>query len=142
MRRAVTSHGVEVIPAGAVISGHITSAQRPGKVKGRGQVAFRFTQLDTPGEGTSRISTGTISRTAPATKEKDVLKIVAPAAAGAVIGKIAGGGSGARKGAVIGGAAGTGYVLSTRGKDVRIGKGADLAVKLTAPLTVRVPATQ
>ena len=38
---------------------------------------------------------------------------------------------------MIGGAAGTGYVLSTRGKEVRIGKGADLAVKLTAPLTVR-----
>lgn len=138
LRRAVSEHGVEVLPAGTAISGHVTAAQRPGKVKGRGLIAFRFTQLDTPGAGSSRISTATISRLAPATKEQDTLKIVAPAAAGAVIGRVAGGKGAARTGAVIGGAAGTGYVLSTRGKDVRLATGADLAVKLTAPLTVRV----
>jgi len=139
LRRAIVEHGVEVLPAGAAISGHVTAAQRPGKVKGVGYVAFRFTQLDTPGAGTSRISTALISRTAPATKKQDAMKIGAPAAAGAAIGAIVGGGDGAAKGAVIGGAAGTGYVLSTRGKEVRVGKGADLSVKLTAPLTVRVP---
>jgi hypothetical protein len=139
LRHAVSEGGVEVLPAGTAISGHVTAAERPGRVKGRGTVAFRFTELDTPGEGTSRISTATISREAPATKQKDTLSIVAPAAAGAVIGRIAGGKGAARKGAVIGGAAGTGYVLSTRGKDVRIARGADFAVKLTAPLTVRVP---
>jgi hypothetical protein len=139
LRRAVSEDGVEVLPAGTAVSGHVTAAERPGRVKGRGMVAFRFTQLDTPGEGTSRISTATITHVAPATKQKDTLSIVAPAAAGAVIGGIAGGKSGARKGTVIGGAAGGGYVLATRGKDVRVAKGADLAVKLTAPLTVRVP---
>ena len=41
--------------------------------------------------------------------------------------------------AQIGGAAGTGYVLSTRGKEVRLGRGANLSLRLTAPLTVRVP---
>jgi hypothetical protein len=140
LRSAVRIKGVEALPAGTMVSGHVTTAQRPGKVKGRGLVAFRFTRIDTPGEGVSRMSTAPISRMAPATKEKDALTIVAPAAAGAVIGKIAGGGDGAAKGAVIGGAAGTGYVLSTRGKEVRVGKGANLSVKLTAPLTVRVPA--
>jgi len=139
LRSAVRANGVEALPAGTMVSGHVTSAQRPGKVKGRGLVAFRFTRVDTPGEGVSRMSTAQISRMAPATKEKDALKIVAPAAAGAVIGRIAGGKDGAAKGAVIGGAAGTGYVLSTRGKEVRVGKGANLSVKLTAPLTVRVP---
>jgi hypothetical protein len=139
LRRAVMSKGVQVLPAGTAVSGHVTSAQRPGKVKGRGLIAMRFTQIDTPGEGTTRMSTASISRLAPATKEQDALKIVAPAAAGAVIGRIAGGKGAAKKGAVIGGAAGTGYVLSTRGKDVRLGKGANLSVKLTAPLTFRVP---
>jgi hypothetical protein len=139
LRSAVRIKGVEALPAGTMVSGHVTTAQRPGKVKGRGLVAFRFTRIDTPGEGVSRMSTASISRMAPATKEKDALTIVGPAAAGAVIGKIAGGGDGAAKGAVIGGAAGTGYVLSTRGKEVRVAKGANLSVKLTAPLTVRVP---
>lgn len=139
LRAPIRSNGVEVLPAGTAISGHVTRAQRPGRVKGRGLIALRFTRIDTPGQGTSRISTAQISRQAPATKEQDALKIVAPAAAGAVIGRVAGGKGAARKGAVIGGAAGTGYVLSTRGKDVRLGKGANLAVRLTAPLTVRVP---
>ena len=138
LRRAITINGVEALPAGTAVSGHVTAAQRPGKVKGRGYIAMRFTSLDTPGAGTTRISTATVSRTAPATKKKDAMKIGAPAAAGAIIGGIVGGGDGAAKGAVIGGAAGTGYVLSTRGKEVRLGKGADLAVKLTAPVTVKV----
>jgi hypothetical protein len=140
LRRAVTVAGAEVLPAGTVVSGHVTAARRPGKVKGRGLIAIRFTRLDTPGAGTTPISTATISRQAPATKEKDALKIIAPAAAGAVIGRIVGGKDDAAKGAVIGGAAGTGVVLATRGKEVRLGKGADLAVRLTAPLTIRVAA--
>lgn len=139
LRRAVMAHGVEVLPAGTTVSGHVTAAQRPGKVKGRGLIAMRFTQLDTPGEGRTAISTATVSRLAPATKEKDALKVLAPATAGAVIGRIAGGKGGAAKGAVIGGGAGAGYVLSTRGKDVRLGPGANLAVRLTAPVTIRVP---
>lgn len=138
LRRAVIVHGVEVLPAGTAVSGHVTAARRPGRVKGRGYIAMRFTQLDTPGAGTTRISTAAVSRLAPATKQKDAVEILAPAAAGAVIGRIAGGKGAARKGAVIGGAAGTGYVLSTRGKEVRIGRGAALAVRLTQPVTVRV----
>ena len=138
LRRAVTVHGVEVLPAGTAVSGHVTAARRPGRVKGRGYVAMRFTELDTPGAGTTRISTASVARLAPATKQKDAVEILAPAAAGAVIGRIAGGKGAARKGALIGGAAGTGYVLSTRGKEVRIGKGAALAVRLTQPVTVRV----
>jgi hypothetical protein len=140
LRRAVMVNGVQVLPAGAAVSGHVTSARRPGRVKGRGLIAMRFTQLDTPGAGSSKISTATVSRLAPATKQKDALEIIAPAAAGAVIGRLVGGKGAAREGAVIGGAGGTGYVLATRGKDVRLGRGASLSVRLTAPLTVRVPA--
>jgi len=139
LRRAVSVGGAEALPAGTIVSGHVTAAQRPGKVKGRGMVAMRFTQIDPPGAGRTAMSTATISRLAPATKKADAVKIGAPAAAGAVIGGIIGGKGGAGKGAIIGGAGGTGYVLATRGKDVRLAKGSDLAVKLTAPLTLRVP---
>ena len=38
----------------------------------------------------------------------------------------------------FGGAAGTGVVLSTRGKEVTLPAGTDLSVRLAAPLTVRV----
>lgn len=48
-------------------------------------------------------------------------------------------GYGAAKGAAIGGAAGTGVVLSTRGKEVRLDPGTNLSVRLAAPVTIRVP---
>ena len=50
-----------------------------------------------------------------------------------------GGGDGAAKGAAIGGAGGTGVVLATRGKEVRLGAGTPLSIKLSQALTVRVP---
>ena len=139
LRRPLVINGARVLPVGTAIHGHVTTARRPGRVKGRGLIAMRFTELDTPVDGRTRIRTATVSRMAPATKQKDALEIIAPAAGGAVIGRVAGGKDAARKGAVIGGGAGTAYVLSTRGKEIRLGKGANLAVRLTAPLTLRVP---
>ncbi|MGH9346719.1 MAG: hypothetical protein ACRD26_05570 [Vicinamibacterales bacterium] len=56
----------------------------------------------------------------------------------AIVGGILGGGGGAAKGAAIGGAAGTGVVLATRGKEVELPTGTDLAASLAAPLTIRV----
>ncbi|HVZ19487.1 MAG TPA: hypothetical protein VG871_00415 [Vicinamibacterales bacterium] len=138
LRRAITVRGQQIVPAGAAISGHVTSVRRPGRVQGRSYVGMRFTELDTPGAGASRISTATVGRLGRTTKGKDAIEVLGPAAAGAVIGRLAGGKSGARKGAVIGGAGGGAYVLGTRGEDVRLGRGTPLAVRLTAPLTVRV----
>jgi hypothetical protein len=140
LRRAVTVGGVQVLPAGTVVLGHVTSAERSARVKGRARIAFRFTRLDPPGDP-SRIDirTGVISRMAEATKKQDAAKIGGGAAGGAIIGGILGGGDGAAKGAAIGGAAGTGVVLSTRGKEVRLGRGVPLSVTLQAPATVRVP---
>ena len=40
--------------------------------------------------------------------------------------------------AAIGGAAGTGVVLGTRGKEIRLEPGTPVSVRLSAPLTVRV----
>jgi hypothetical protein len=138
LRTPIVVHGVEVLSSGTAVNGHVTAARRPGKVKGRGYIAMRFTNVDTPGEGTTKIRTAAVGHLAPATKEKDTLKIIAPAAGAAVLGRVVGGKGAARKGAVIGGAAGTGYVLSTRGEEARLGKGARLTVRLTAPVTVRI----
>jgi hypothetical protein len=139
LRRAIVIDGVSALPAGTPVTGHVTAAERSARVKGRARVAFRFTRLDPPGEAERvAIQTGVISREAAATKKQDAAKIGGGAAGGAIIGGILGGGDGAAKGAAIGGAAGTGVVLSTRGKEVRLGPGAPVTVKLTAPVTLRV----
>ena len=75
---------------------------------------------------------------APATKKKDALTIGVPEAGGAAIGALVGGKKGAGIGALVGGGGGTAVVLSTRGKEIRVGRGATLDVSLIEPLTVRV----
>lgn len=139
LRRAVTVQGAQAFPAGTALSGVVTVAERSARVKGRARVAFRFTAIDPPGDA-ERLSmrTDTVSRLAPATKKQDAAKIGGGAAGGAIIGGILGGGDGAAKGAAIGGAAGTGVVLSTRGKEIRLAPGTPVSVRLAAPLTVRV----
>ena len=139
LRRAVTVGGVQALPAGTAVTGVVTAAERSARVKGRARVAFRFTAIDPPGDA-QRMSmrTDTVSRLAEATKKQDAFKIGGGAAGGAIVGGILGGGDGAAKGAAIGGAAGTGVVLSTRGKEIRLAPGTPVSVRLAAPLTVRV----
>ncbi|MBA3639925.1 MAG: hypothetical protein H0W53_11700 [Acidobacteria bacterium] len=139
LRSAVSINGVEALPEGTAVVGHVTDAQRSAKVKGRATVAFRFTRLDLPGEGgMTNIRTGTETRTAEGTKKQDAAKIGGGAVGGAIIGGILGGGDGAAKGAAIGGAGGTGVVLATRGREIALAAGTPLSVKLTQPLTLRV----
>jgi hypothetical protein len=139
VRRAVAIGGVEAIPAGSVVAGTVTEAERSARVKGRARIGLRFSSLDTPGDAERlRIRTATYVREAEGTKKKDAATIGGGAAAGAVIGGIVGGGDGAAKGAAIGGGAGTGVVLSTRGKEVSLPAGTAINVKLTEPVTMRV----
>jgi hypothetical protein len=137
LRRAVVVDGVEVIPAGAAVTGYVTDAQRSGKVKGRARLALRFTSV-TVGDADLKIATASIAREAEGTKKEDAAKIGIGAGAGAVIGAIAGGKKGAVVGGTIGAGAGTGVVLATRGDEVELAAGATVATTLSQPLVVRV----
>jgi hypothetical protein len=139
LTRPVHIAGQRVLAAGTRLGGAVTDATRSGKVKGRAHVAMRFSTL-TPHGGDERytITTASIAREAQATKEKDAVKIGAPAAGGAIIGALVGGKKGALVGTAVGGGAGTAAVLSTRGKEVHLEKGAALTVRLSAPVTIRV----
>src|ERR1700752_834073 len=137
LSRAVVVGGRTILPAGSRASGYVTEATRPGKVRGRGRVAVRFTRISPANESaTYNMRTNSWVAVAPATKKKDALTIGIPAAGGAVIGALVDGKKGAAIGSAAGGGAGTAVVLSTRGKDVHINRGATPAVRLTGPLTV------
>jgi hypothetical protein len=133
--------GRTAIPAGSVATGHVTTARRSGRVKGRGYLAMRFTSL-TPANEHERydIRTNVWAREARATKKKDAAKIAIPAGAGALVGGILGGKKGAAIGAGVGGGAGTGVVLTTRGQEIRLSPGATIVVRLSSPLTVKAMA--
>src|SRR5215475_11955752 len=136
-RSPVSINGQVVVPAGSEVGGVVTEAEESGRVKGRARLAMRFTSLHASGE-TYDMRTSGYAQEAAATKKQDAEKIAIGAGAGAALGAILGGGSGAAKGAAIGGAGGTGVVLATKGKEVRLGPGAAITTRLTAPLTVRV----
>ena len=139
LAQPIVVHGQTVLPTGSRVSGVVTDATRSGKVKGRAHFSVRFNTVTPRGDDeryTFRASG--VTRMAPATKKRDAMEIGIPAAGGAVVGGLIGG----KKGAVIGGAAaggaGTAVVLNQRGKEVRLGKGAPVVLRLTEPLTVRV----
>ena len=130
--------GRTVVPSGSALTGSVTQATRSGKVKGRARLGMRFHTLAPAGNNERyRISTQTWARTAPGTKKKDAATIGLPAAGGAIVGGVIGGKKGAAIGAAAAGGTGTAVVLSTRGKEVRLGRGAVLLLRLSEPVTVR-----
>ena len=137
LRRSVVVDGLTVFPAGAVFHGNVTEVERAGRVKGRSHLAFRFTQVTIDAQR-DPVATHSVSFEGEATKSEDATKVGAGAGIGAVIGGIVGGGKGAAKGALIGGAAGTGAVLATRGRDVELAAGSEVNATLASPFGVRV----
>lgn len=144
---AVTAHlaqpievnGTAVVPAGSEVSGVVTSAVRAGRVKGRAHLAVRFDTLAPRGDHERyRIDTAAVARTAEATTKKDALEIGLPAAGGALVGGLLGGGKGALIGTAAGGGAGTAVVLSTRGKEIHLPRGAALTLRLLQPVRIKV----
>ena len=125
-----------LVPEGAEVRGKVTTAVRPGKVKGRARLVVDFERLTVDGRA-HEIAASAIDITAGDSKKRDAALIGGGAGAGAIIGGIADGGKGAAIGGLIGGAAGTGAVLTTRGKDVVLRAGSQVKVKLSQELRLQ-----
>jgi hypothetical protein len=137
--KPVSINGIVAVPAGSNVTGAVVEAVRSGKVKGLAHVGIRFDKIRPAEDGeTYTIRTAEITRTAKSEKKKDAAKIGIGAGAGAAIGALLGGGKGAAIGAGVGAGGGTAYVMSTRGQEVGIARGATVSVRLTEPLTVKV----
>lgn len=125
-----------LLNAGSEVRGKVVSAKRSGKVKGRAELQVEFDTIEVNGRSYT-IDTTSVAETATSDKGRDAKIIGGAAGAGAIIGGIADGGSGALKGVLIGGAAGTGGVLLTRGKDVVFEQSSRHQVKLQKSLRLR-----
>jgi len=137
LTEAVVVDGTEVLPVGSRLRGNVSAVQAAGKVKGVASLTVRFTRLTVRDENYP--ISAAFSLTAPTSKKKDAAKVGIGAAAGAVIGAIAGGGKGAAIGAVVGGGAGAGYVLMTPGSEIDVPAGTKAAVTLDRAVEVRIP---
>lgn len=137
-----------VIPAGSYVSGEITEAKRPGRVKGRGEIMLRLTQLILPNgyavdlaATPSNESSGhadTVDKEgkikSDSNKGGDAETIAKTTGAGAGVGAIADGLKGAGIGAAAGAAVGLAAVLLTRGPEVELPRGTTFEVLLNRPL--------
>jgi hypothetical protein len=139
LTEAALVDGVEVLPAGSVVNGVVTTADRSGKVSGRASLAVRFRSVSLAGRNETYALSASVHHTAASTKGDDAKKIGIPAAGGAIIGALLGGKKGAGIGAIIGGGGGAAVVLTTSGPEVRYARGTVLSLPLDQAIDVRVP---
>ncbi len=97
-----------VARAGAPVKGKVASAKSSGRLKTPGRISVRLTSVDG-----KPVTTTLVARQGKSHTKSNVTKIGGGAAAGALIGGLAGGGKGAAIGTLAGAGAGTGVAAAT-----------------------------
>jgi len=108
LARDVVVNGQTVARAGDPVTGKVTNAKSSGRLHAPGILTLRLTGING-----QPVSSGPYSRKGKSHTKSNVTKIGGGAAAGALIGALAGGGKGAAIGTLAGGAAGTGVAAYT-----------------------------
>ncbi|HKN60469.1 MAG TPA: hypothetical protein VJW93_04795 [Candidatus Acidoferrales bacterium] len=145
----VMLNGKVVVPAGSWVSGEVTEAKRPGRVKGRAELMVRLNTLILPNAymislAASPGNTGTGGNettdhegkiSGDTDKAADVGTVMKTTAAGAGIGGLAAQSArGAGIGAGVGAAVGLATVLLTRGPEAELPRGTTLDAILDHPI--------
>jgi hypothetical protein len=134
LAKDVVVGGKTVAKSGSPVRGKVTLAKSSGRLHAPGQLSIRLTSV-----GDARVATTSYHVQGKSHTKSNATKIGGGAAAGAIIGAIAGGGKGAAIGSVIGAGAGTAIVLSTSGDDITLPRGTVLRLELEQALDVKVP---
>ena len=144
-----SANGIELVPAGSIITGHVTAVQKARKDGNPGTLSVVFNHLKLPNGRAASISgsltdlnSGNTSSdnesTASAKKSshRNVKFIGGGAGGGALIGALAGGGKGAAIGAGIG--AGVGFIAKKlkKGDEAEVKQGTEFGVILNRPISL------
>jgi hypothetical protein len=145
----VMLNGKVVVPAGSWVSGEVTEAKRPGRVKGRAELMVRLNTLILPnaymislaaspgnaGTGGNETTDHEGKIKGDTDKGADVGTVMKTTAAGAGIGGLAAqSAKGAGIGAGVGAAVGLATVLLTRGPEAELPRGTTLDAILDHPI--------
>jgi hypothetical protein len=141
VKQDVVLDGKVVIPAGSTVSGSVTAARGLKKIGGKAILGVTFNSVELPsGETPIRAA---FYREGKSETKKDAATIGGAAAGGAILGRILSrdhDAKGTAAGAIIGGAAGTAIAAGTKGEEIHLPSGTQLALHLQAPVTVKVAA--
>ena len=122
-----------LIPAGSTLRGIVNSVNKASRTERKGSLTVSFDQISI--DGRSYPIHGTVTQALESEGIKgEAGKIGAGAGVGAIIGGILGGAKGALLGILVGGG---GTIAATDGKDVTLGPGTVLRVRMEQPLLVR-----
>ncbi len=135
LARDLVVNGQTIAKAGTPVRGKVTYAKSSGRLHAPGELTLRLTSVEVKGKAVAVSSSAYHAKGKSHTKS-NVTKIGGGAAAGALIGAIAGGGKGAAIGAAAGGAAGTGVAAAT-GKEEAVVP-AETALTFTTTAAARV----
>ena len=122
---------------GSKLQGRVLSAEQAGRVKGLARLSLQLTQLHTADGQKVNILTQPWEKAAQSSAKEDVAK--AGVAGGDWCGpseRLPEAGKGAAIGAGVGGAAGAGGVMVTRGKPVVIPVETRISFRLSEPVTL------
>jgi hypothetical protein len=140
--------GVDVIPVGSRVWGHVTQVARAARRK-PGTITVAFNQVELP-NGRTAVINGSLSTlqtdnvnsdnessiSGRSNRKRDAVFIGGGAATGAIIGAIAGGGKGAAIGAILGGGLGTGARVYEKEQEAEVKSGTEFGVILNRAISL------
>jgi hypothetical protein len=150
----VYASGVEVVPAGSIVEGHVIAASAARSRGREGQIAVQFDQVVVP-DGTAHQIEGALTElqdpragkvdaenevSGGSSDKRNVGYVGGGTVGGAVLGGVIGGGKGAGIGAIIGAGAGVAGVMLTKGKEAEIRAGTEIGMVSARPMTFSVRA--
>jgi outer membrane lipoprotein SlyB len=135
----VSVNGEVVVPAGSVAGGSVTDVKSAKRGAGHGSLTLQFDRLELPDGPRVKIA-ASLSQETEGKKKRNAAIIGGSAAGGAILGRVLGDDSkDAAVGALVGGAIGTGVVLSKEGDQVEMPAGTELTIALDAPVQMTLP---
>ncbi len=135
--RDLVVDGKTIAKAGAPANGKVTYAKSSGRLHAPGQVTIRLTSIQLPDGKILPVATSGFRAKGKSHTKSNVTKIGGGAAAGALIGGLAGGGKGALIGTAAGAGAGTGVAAATGKQEAVIHAETAITFTTTANATAK-----
>jgi hypothetical protein len=135
----VEVEGNIVFPAGSKVNLVITKLVKGGTLKTPPEIGFTVESITTPDGKSYNVSANEYYQKGKSHTDREVGMIGGGAAAGAIIGGLAGKGKGAAVGAVAGAAAGTGVAAATGRENLVLAPGQAVTFSTTQQMIVTLP---